>query len=370
MKEPFDDTAKQFYRRFFENLGVSQVESEKEVFFQSRRIDLVIECNEEDIARLQGTAFAHFDELNGLEVKGPNDPFTLIDFNRALMRIWGLGAMKALQEEEKDISKSDKEQRAAAYAYHTKPVTVAELPPHELYALPKRRTLTVITVICPLKILKWLKEEFEFRPVEPGVYHYDGQISQWIICPSDLRIIPKNYPLLPLSKGKKLRDFIDHCLKEGLFNELQLVMDVGVKVDPDTLWQKINEVRKMATKIRPETLRYIDEFFRDAPDFLDDVPFIQEKMADYGQQRERRGERRGKQEGEQHARQQILLSLLRKKFASVPQYVVHQVESTTDQEQLTSWLEQILSANTLQEMGFGLSAKNGKNGANGTNGSH
>ena len=125
----------------------------------------------------------------------------------------------------------------------------------------------------------------------------------------------------------------------------------------------------MATKIRPETLRYIDEFFRDAPDFLDDVPFIQEKMADYGQQREQRGERRGEQRGERRGKQQgeqhALLMLLRQKFAFVPEYVVRQVESTTDEEQFTSWLELILSANTLEEMGFGLSAKNGTNGTNG-----
>ena len=352
MKEPFDDTTKQFYRRVFENLGVSHVETEKEVFFQSRRIDLVIECSDEDIAKLQGTAFAHFRGVNAFEVKGPNDPFTVIDYNRALMRVWGLGAMKAPKEKKSDASKTDKEQRAAAEAYN-KRVTVDELPPHELYALPKRRTLTVVAVTCPLKILKWLKDEFGFRPIEPGVYHREGQISQWIICPSDLRIVPKNYPLLPLSKGKKLEDFIDHCLKEGLFDQLRLVMYVGVKVDPDTLWQKIKEVRKMATKIRPETLGYIDEFFRDAPDFFDDVPFIQEKMAE----REQRGEQR--------AKQRMLLTQLGYKFASVPQYVVQQIESTTDEEQLGSWLKLILSANTLQEMGFGGISTNGTNDTNG-----
>ena len=100
---------------------------------------------------------------------------------------------------------------------------------------------------------------------------------------------------------------------------------------------------------RSETIRYIDEFLRDEPEVFDQVPFFQEKMADYGKQRE----------------QQMLLTLLRQKFAFVPEYVVRQVESTTDEEQFTSWLELILSANTLEEMGFGLSAKNGTNGTNG-----
>jgi hypothetical protein len=50
-------------------------------------------------------------------------------------------------------------------------MTKEELTPHELYALPTRRTLTIITVGCPIKILKWFKDDFRFRPVEPGIYH-------------------------------------------------------------------------------------------------------------------------------------------------------------------------------------------------------
>lgn len=96
---------------------------------------------------------------------------------------------------------------------------------------------------------------------------------------------------------------------------------------------------------RSETIRYIDEFLRDAPEVFDQVPFFQEKMAEY--------EKRAEQQGEQQARQRVLLMWLRQKFAFVPEYVVREVESTTDQEQFTSWLKQILSANTLQEMGFG-----------------
>lgn len=314
----------------------------------------MIECTEEDIAKLQGTAFAHFLALNAIELKGPNDPYTITDYNRVLMRVWGLGATKPPKED------FDSQETVA----YNKPVTIDDLPPHQLYGLPKRRTLTVICVTRPLKILKWLKDQFDFRPVKPGVYHYEGRISEWIICPSELRLTPKNYPLLALSKGKKLSDFIDVCLKEELFDYLELVMYVGVKIDPDTIWQKMKEVKKMSIKIRPETLGYIDEFFRHSPDFFDDVPFIQDKMAE----REQLGEQRGQQHGKLLAKQQMLLTLLGQKFASVPDYVVKQIEFTTDEQQLEGWLKQILKANTLQEMGFSTASTNGTNGS--TNGKH
>lgn len=59
MSEPFDDRSKVFYRRFFEERGMA-VETQLEVFFRSRTIDLVVRCTEEDIAHLQDTIFAHF----------------------------------------------------------------------------------------------------------------------------------------------------------------------------------------------------------------------------------------------------------------------------------------------------------------------
>jgi hypothetical protein len=54
--EPFDETAKAYYRQLFENLGLV-VETELKVFFRESAIDLVVKCTDEDILRLQNTAF-------------------------------------------------------------------------------------------------------------------------------------------------------------------------------------------------------------------------------------------------------------------------------------------------------------------------
>jgi len=97
MAEPFDDRAKLFYRRFLEQYG-AQVESEYNVFFRSRSIDLVAHCTAENLAQLAVTSFGHFRTLNALELKGINDPLTLVDYNRIMMRAWGLGAMRKRED--------------------------------------------------------------------------------------------------------------------------------------------------------------------------------------------------------------------------------------------------------------------------------
>ena len=55
---------------------MSRVESELEVFSNSRRIDLVIECSDEDMIKLRDTIFNYFLWANAIELKGPNDPLT------------------------------------------------------------------------------------------------------------------------------------------------------------------------------------------------------------------------------------------------------------------------------------------------------
>ncbi len=74
--EPFDDTAKDFYRKLFEGLGLT-VETQREVFFRGRAIDLVVSCpTAEQRQCLQPTIFAYFKRLNALEFKGIHDPLT------------------------------------------------------------------------------------------------------------------------------------------------------------------------------------------------------------------------------------------------------------------------------------------------------
>lgn len=92
LSEPFDESTKTFYRHLFEAWGL-KVESEYEVFTRSRTIDLVIEATEPNNPYLAESVFAYFRRWNTLELKGINDPLTVLNFDRIMMRAWGLRAL-------------------------------------------------------------------------------------------------------------------------------------------------------------------------------------------------------------------------------------------------------------------------------------
>jgi len=148
--EPFDETAKAFYHRFFKNWGI-EVETEREVFSRSRKIDLVVTCANVDRSKLQQTVFTHFRQLNALELKGIHDPLTVDEYNLIVMRANGLGVPKykrksASTPEKKDANKSKPSQ------------------------LLNEITVTIICVTRPNKILNELEKEYRFVQKEAGIY--------------------------------------------------------------------------------------------------------------------------------------------------------------------------------------------------------
>jgi len=96
----------------------------------------------------------------------------------------------------------------------------------------------------------------------------------------------------------------------------------------------------MRPVIPEETWAAIDEFFRQTPEAPEKLPSWQKAIAES----ERRGERR--------ERQQTLIRLLQHKFSEVPEAVVQRIEATEDLDRLSEWLDHILDANTLAEVGF------------------
>lgn len=301
MDQPFDDTTKTYYRRFFEKQGMRAV-SQYEVFSRSRTIDLVVECIEEDYAKLVDTIFAHFRRLNALEFKGFNDPLTTIDLNRIRMRAWGLGAIDDADRTNESNASDD----------------AILLSAQEIAEMPSQRTVTIVCTVRPMKI-----------PV-------------WIIHPTELELKPKNYPLLPLARGAKLEQFIELCMQQGLVEYLRLTLDIGLVTDPDVIWRKILEVYGMELTIHEETWPYIDEFFRKVPDAMKKVPTFQEALE------------KSEQSGEQSGVRRTLLLALRHKFEEIPEEVEQLIEATDDLDQLDKWLEQTLDADSLEEIEFEL----------------
>lgn len=58
VQQPFDDTTKAYYRRYFEQLEIPAI-VQYEVFSRSRAIDLMVTCTDADLRKLTATVFAH-----------------------------------------------------------------------------------------------------------------------------------------------------------------------------------------------------------------------------------------------------------------------------------------------------------------------
>jgi predicted SPOUT superfamily RNA methylase MTH1 len=345
--EPFDESTKVFYRRFFENKGLL-VETEREVFFRARKIDLVVNCSQDDINRLENTVFSHFRWLNALELKGPQDPLTLKDYNRILMRAWGLGGLEEKDEAEEETEVEYEEEE--------------ESTSDDFKRLPSHRTLTIVCVTKPRKILNTLEKELRFSQTEPGIYHCEaGQIQRWIICPSELLLVEKNYPLLPLARGDKLVQFISICVRDGLVEYLKLIKDIGLVTEPNLIWQKILEIQDMKPEIREETWSYIDRFFQEMPYAMTKLPSLQKTFQDAVQQAVQQSIQKAIQDAAQEAsaenQKRVLIRQLRRKFASVPKKVVQKIEATDNSEQLDNWLDQIIVADSLAKIEWGTTGK-------------
>jgi len=333
-KEPFDETAKAFYQRLFKSWGL-KVETEREVFSRSRTIDLVVAClNETDRARLQHTVFNHFRQLNAIELKGFHDPLTVDNLNRIIMRAWGLSVKKTPSTKKPASNLSDDE----------------KIP------LADEITVTMVCVTRPNKILNELKTRYRFMATQKaGIYLSDDVLSRWIICPSELDLVPENYPLLPLARGKKLEDFIALCVCEGLNDYLQLILDVGLATDPEVIWRKILEVKQMKHQIREETWPIIDQFFQEMPEAIGKLPTFQETLAESQKQALQQGLQQGEHQGALYNEHRLLIRQLHRKFSEVPNSLVQQIESNSDIKQLDNWLDQIMLAKKLVEIDFNLS---------------
>jgi hypothetical protein len=250
-----------------------------------------------------------------------------------MMRVWGLGALKPAEASDKEALLEEQE-------------PAVKQTEREADWFPSQRTVTIVCVTRPDRILDDLREEWRFFPTEePGIYFCDERLPQWIIYPTELELVPRNYPLLPLAKGEKLAQFIEVCLREGLTEYLQLILDVGLLTDPAVIWQKILEVKQMRPVLTEDTWKAIDEFFRQTPEAPEKLTSWQEVIAESAR-RERQRER-------QQTLKQTLLRLLHHKFSEVPGEVAQQIEATEDPERLNEWIDRILDAKTLADMELG-----------------
>jgi hypothetical protein len=154
-----------------------------------------------------------------------------------MMRAWGLGALEEKTDKEEEETEDETEDETEEELDEDEETTSEDIK-----RLPSHRTVTIVCVTKPNKILNTLKEEFKFSQIEPGIYHCDAGLNIRIICPSELLLAAKNYPLLPLARGKKLAQFLSICVRDDLVEYLHLIKDIGLLTDPNLIWQKLLEL--------------------------------------------------------------------------------------------------------------------------------
>ncbi|MEM7530712.1 MAG: hypothetical protein AAF639_00935 [Chloroflexota bacterium] len=349
-KPPFDDTSKFFYKDFFAKLKL-EAETETNVYDKARSIDLVVICRQHNRAAIDDTVFQYFEYVNDLEFKGDNDPLTLQNYYLILSRAFAL----ASQKEEERVLESRKKKSGAKKSGKQQPKKREKADRFLL----RDMTLTIICVTRPDTLLNELADETKFTEVAPGLYYNDELIAKWIIHPSELMVIPENYPLLPLSRGETLEQFMDVCLREGLTEYLELILDLRLYTDSSTILKKILEAQMSNYQHwSDESLAVVDRFFEVFPEIKERV--IARTVQQGVDQGFEKGREFGREEGLEQGlvqglvrgkildRQDTLLHLVKHKFKDIPTIVLTMIEDNQDIALLSAWTNIVLDSDDIE----------------------
>jgi hypothetical protein len=324
MPQDYDSIYKAFYERLFQNLFALYssvrllmvalmstrqttwnipVETQVEVSRRAKSIDVVIKCEEEHRKRLRDTAFWFFRRVNSLELKSPEDPLDLANYMTIVSRAYGL------------LAKQEKEAEQ----------------------LPTNATITIVCSVRPDKLLDDLQSELRFLPTsEPGIYFSKEGIEVRIIVSTELDVIEKNYPLLILSKGKKLLSFFEEVVMKGLTEYIEIIFQVGVSIDPETLTEGVRRMREWSPEFRANLERALENLFDFSPESIERIAPFREAL----------------EERERNAKQEDLSLLLESKFGPLSEEFVSRLEAVHDVNELNRLYKRALHARTLEEIGL------------------
>ena len=303
MPQDYDSAYKFFYERLFQKWNIP-VETEVEVSRRARTIDLVIKCLMAHLQLLKDTAFCFFHRINSLELKSPEDPLTVKGYLLIISRIYAL------------LSKQKEEQ------------------------LPSNATLTIVCSVRPDKILGELDTELGFFPTkESGVYLSNKPgIETRIIVATELDVIEKNYPLLILSKGKKLLEFFEEIVRKNLTEYMEIIFQVGVSIDPETLIEGVRIMRERSPEYQANLERAFTNLFTFSPESMERISPFREVLEE---------ERRN---AAIQAKREDLSLLLESKFGSLSEKLISQLSEIRDVDKLNLLYRQALQARTLDEV--------------------
>ena len=300
MPRDYDSVYKAFYERLFQRWQVP-VETQVEVSRRAKTIDVVIQCEEQHLQRLQETCFWFFRRINDLELKSPEDPLDLTDYMTIVSRAYGL------------LAKQE----------------------NEVYQLPTNATLTTVCSVRPKKLLEDLQSELQFFPTsEPGIYFSEQRIEERIIVSTEVEVIEKNYPLLILAKGKKLLEFFEEVVRKGLIEYVDILFQVGI--NPETLTEGVRIMAEMHPEYKANLERALEKLFEFSPESMERIAPI----------------RRFLEEQRRNDKCEDIRLLLDSKFSPLSEELVSRLEAVNDLNELTQLYKRALQAQTLEEVGL------------------
>jgi len=306
MRREYDPVYKAFYERLFRRWQIP-VETQVEVSRRDRAIDVVILCEAQHLHRLRETCFWFFLGINDLELKSPGDALNLADYMRIVSRAYGL---LAKQEDEAD-------------------------------QLPTNATLTIVCSVRPTKLLDDLQKELGFEPtVEPGIYISKQRLEERIIVSTELEVIEKNYPLLILAKGEKLLEFFEEVVMKGLTEYVEILLEVGIFIDPETLIEGVRRMSERHHELTPGLKRALESWFEDYPQHIHEMAPIRRVL----EERERNAS--------VDATREALSLLLESKFGPLSEEMASKLEAVRDVDELNRLYRQALDAQTLEDVGL------------------
>ena len=272
---------------------------------------MVIQCEEQHLHRLQETCFWFFRRINDLELKSPEDLLDLADYMTIVSRAYGL------------LAKQE----------------------NEVYQLPTHATLTIVCSVRPTKLLDDLQSELCFeRTSEPGIYLREQEIDRRIIVSTEVEVIEKNYPLLILAKGKKLLEFFEEVVMKGLTEYVEILLEVGVFTDPETLIEGVRRMSERHHELTPGLKRALESWFEDYPQHIHEMAPIRRVLEER--------EKNASMNARIQAKREALSLLLESKFGPLSEELVSLLEAVNDVDELTQLYKRALQAQTLEDVGI------------------
>ena len=150
--------------------------------------------------------------------------------------------------------------------------------------------------------------------------------------------------LLILAKGKKLLEFFEEVVMKGLTEYVEILLEVGVFTDPETLIEGVRRMSERHHELTPGLKRALESWFEDYPQHIHEMAPIRRVLEER--------EKNASMNARIQAKREALSLLLESKFGPLSEELVSLLEAVNDVDELTQLYKRALQAQTLEDVGI------------------